>query len=63
MARLLEVQRTRPPGLRATGLVPGPAAVGGDPAEGARGAVRPALPPDGGPNGGFFSWDATPVPW
>ncbi|MFJ8487371.1 SDR family oxidoreductase [Streptomyces sp. NPDC094038] len=50
------------PGRRATDLVPG-AAVGGDPAEGAQGAVRLALLPDDGPTGGFFSWDGTPVPW
>ena len=51
------------PGRRATGLVPGAAVAGGDPAEGARGAVRLALLPDDGPTGGFFSWDGTPVPW
>ncbi|MGY5121360.1 SDR family oxidoreductase [Streptomyces sp. 900105755] len=51
------------PGRRATGLVPGAAVGGGDPAEGARGAVRLALLPDDGPTGGFFSWDGTPVPW
>ncbi|WP_406431773.1 SDR family oxidoreductase [Streptomyces sp. NBC_00631] len=51
------------PGRRATDLVPGAVAGGGDPAEGARGAVRLALLPDDGPTGGFFSWDGTPVPW
>ncbi|MCH5672983.1 SDR family oxidoreductase [Streptomyces gilvus] len=51
------------PGLRATDLVPGAKAVGGDPAEGAEGAVRLALLPDDGPTGRFFSWDGTPVPW
>ncbi|WP_046733916.1 SDR family oxidoreductase [Streptomyces humi] len=51
------------PGARATDLVPGLAGRGGDPAEGARGAVRLALLPDDGPTGGFFSWDGTPVPW
>ncbi|MEW1778823.1 SDR family NAD(P)-dependent oxidoreductase [Streptomyces sp. NPDC086777] len=51
------------PGRRATALVPGAAVGGGDPAEGARGAVRLALLPDDGPTGGFFSWDGTPVPW
>ncbi|MFK0151000.1 SDR family oxidoreductase [Streptomyces sp. NPDC090499] len=51
------------PGARSTGLVPGLAGRGGDPAEGARGAVRLALLPDDGPTGGFFSWDGTPVPW
>ncbi|MET9906540.1 SDR family oxidoreductase [Streptomyces sp. NPDC006476] len=51
------------PGLRATDLVPGAKAVGGDPAEGAEGAVRLALLPDDGPTGQFFSWDGTPVPW
>ncbi|MEU9411045.1 SDR family oxidoreductase [Streptomyces sp. NPDC048281] len=50
-------------GLRSTGLVPGLTGRGGDPAEGARGAVRLALLPDDGPTGGFFSWDGTPVPW
>ncbi|MFF5139917.1 SDR family oxidoreductase [Streptomyces sp. NPDC013157] len=51
------------PGRRATDLVPGAAVGGGDPAEGARGAVRLALLPDDGPTGRFFSWDGTPVPW
>jgi NAD(P)-dependent dehydrogenase (short-subunit alcohol dehydrogenase family) len=51
------------PGLRATDLNPLAAASGGDPAEGAAGAVRLALLPDDGPSGGFFSWDGTPVPW
>jgi NAD(P)-dependent dehydrogenase (short-subunit alcohol dehydrogenase family) len=51
------------PGLRATGLNALAAASGGDPAEGAAGAVRLALLPDDGPTGGFFSWDGTPVPW
>lgn len=51
------------PGLRATSLNQLAAASGGDPAEGAAGAVRLALLPDDGPTGGFFSWDGTPVPW
>jgi NAD(P)-dependent dehydrogenase (short-subunit alcohol dehydrogenase family) len=51
------------PGLRATDLNPLAAASGGDPAEGAAGAVRLALLPDDGPTGGFFSFDGTPVPW
>jgi NAD(P)-dependent dehydrogenase (short-subunit alcohol dehydrogenase family) len=51
------------PGLRATDLNPLAAASGGDPAEGAAGAVRLALLPDDGPTGGFFSWDGTTVPW
>ncbi|GHD86100.1 SDR family oxidoreductase [Streptomyces naganishii] len=51
------------PGARATDLTPRAAALGGDPAEGAEGAVRLALLPDDGPTGGFFSWDGTPVPW
>jgi NAD(P)-dependent dehydrogenase (short-subunit alcohol dehydrogenase family) len=51
------------PGLRATDLNALAAASDGDPAEGAAGAVRLALLPDGGPTGGFFSWDGTPVPW
>ncbi|WP_432928469.1 SDR family NAD(P)-dependent oxidoreductase [Microbispora sp. CA-135349] len=51
------------PGVRATDLAPRAAAIGGDPAEGAAGAVRLALLPDDGPTGGFFSWDGTPAPW
>jgi NAD(P)-dependent dehydrogenase (short-subunit alcohol dehydrogenase family) len=51
------------PGLRATDLNPLAAASGGDPAEGAAGAVRLALLSDDGPTGGFFSFDGTPVPW
>ncbi|TKA10493.1 SDR family NAD(P)-dependent oxidoreductase [Actinacidiphila oryziradicis] len=35
----------------------------GDPAEGAAGAVSPALLPDDGPNGECLSWDGTPMPW
>ncbi|MEU7045266.1 SDR family oxidoreductase [Streptomyces varsoviensis] len=50
------------PGLRATELN-SRAAAGGDPAEAAEGAVRLALLPADGPNGEFFSWDGTPVPW
>ena len=53
------------PGLRRTDLN-GPARTSpqaGDPAEGAAGAVRLALLPDDGPNGGFFSWDGSAVPW
>lgn len=49
-------QRTDPDGQ---GRVPS----GGDPAEGAAGAVRLALLPDDGPSGAFFSWDGTVVPW
>lgn len=51
------------PGLRATGLNARAAAEGGDPAEAAAGAVHLATLPDDGPNGGFFSWDGTQVPW
>jgi NAD(P)-dependent dehydrogenase (short-subunit alcohol dehydrogenase family) len=51
------------PGLRATDLNPLAAASGGDPAEGAAGAVRLALLADDGPTGGFFSFDGTTVPW
>ncbi|MFE1910291.1 SDR family oxidoreductase [Streptomyces anandii] len=51
------------PGARATDLTPRATELGGDPAEGAEGAVRLALLPDDGPTGGFFSWDGTPVPW
>ncbi|MEV7801655.1 SDR family oxidoreductase [Microbispora sp. NPDC088329] len=51
------------PGARATDLAPRASAIGGDPAEGAAGAVRLALLPDDGPTGGFFSWDGTPAPW
>ncbi|MGF7233404.1 MAG: SDR family NAD(P)-dependent oxidoreductase [Frankia sp.] len=49
------------PGRRATNLRAGVG--GGDPAEAAAAAVRLALLPDGGPTGGFFSWDDTSVPW
>src|ERR1700761_5485918 len=54
------------PGLRHTDLYgPGrpPLPQARDPAEGAAGAARLALLPDDGPNGGFFSWDGSPVPW
>jgi len=51
------------PGRRATELNPNIGVGGGDPAEGAAGAVRLALLPDDGPTGAFFSWDGTPVPW
>jgi len=51
------------PGLRATGLNASAAASGGDPAEGAAGAVQLALLPDDGPTAEFFSWDGTTVPW
>ncbi|MFD8381339.1 SDR family oxidoreductase [Streptomyces sp. NPDC059679] len=51
------------PGARATDLTPRAAALGGDPAEAAQGALRLALLSDDGPNGGFFSWDGTLVPW
>jgi NAD(P)-dependent dehydrogenase (short-subunit alcohol dehydrogenase family) len=54
------------PGARRTDLNgpgwPAPS-LAGDPAEGAAGAVRLALLPDDGPNGGFFSWDGSEVPW
>jgi NAD(P)-dependent dehydrogenase (short-subunit alcohol dehydrogenase family) len=50
------------PGLRSTRLVAGITG-GGDPAEAAAGAVRLALLPDGGPTGGYFSWDGSSVPW
>jgi NAD(P)-dependent dehydrogenase (short-subunit alcohol dehydrogenase family) len=51
------------PGLRATDLNELAAAKGGDPAEAAAGAVWLAQLAADGPNGGFFSWDRTPVPW
>ena len=51
------------PGVRRTDLNARAAAVGGDPAEAAAGAVRLALIPDDGPTGEFFSWDGTEVPW
>ena len=51
------------PGLRRTGLNARAAADGGDPAEGAAGAVRLALLPDDGSSGEFLSWDGTRVPW
>jgi NAD(P)-dependent dehydrogenase (short-subunit alcohol dehydrogenase family) len=51
------------PGLRRTGLNDVAAASGGDPAEGAAGAVRLALLPDDGPTGGFFLWDGSEMPW
>jgi NAD(P)-dependent dehydrogenase (short-subunit alcohol dehydrogenase family) len=51
------------PGLRATNLNRRASDLGGDPAEGAAGAVRLALLGDDGPNGAFFSWDGTGVPW
>lgn len=51
------------PGVRRTDLNARAAAVGGDPAEAAAGAVRLALLPDDGPTGEFFSWDGTEVPW
>ncbi|AZP14907.1 SDR family oxidoreductase [Streptomyces aquilus] len=51
------------PGMRATDLNPLAAAAGDDPGEAAQAAIRLALLPDHGPTGGFFSWDATPVPW
>jgi NAD(P)-dependent dehydrogenase (short-subunit alcohol dehydrogenase family) len=51
------------PGLRATNLNARAAASEGDPGEAATGAVRLALLPDDGPNGQFFSWDGTSVPW
>jgi len=51
------------PGLRRTDLNATASAAGGDPAEGAAGAVRLALLPDDGPTGQFLSWDGTTVPW
>ncbi|GAA2658207.1 MULTISPECIES: SDR family NAD(P)-dependent oxidoreductase [Actinosynnema] len=51
------------PGLRATDLNARAAELGGDPAEGAAGAVRLALLDQDGPTGGFHSWDGTPLPW
>ena len=51
------------PGLRRTDLNDRAAAAGGDPGEGAAGAVRLALLADDGPTGTFSSWDGTPVPW
>ncbi len=51
------------PGVRATNLNARAAAVGGDPAEAAAGAVRLALLPDNGPTGQLFSWDGAVVPW
>jgi hypothetical protein len=48
---------------RATDLTPRAAALGGDPVEATRCAVRLALLSDDGPTGGFFSWDGTLVPW
>lgn len=51
------------PGLRATNLNERAASMGGDPAEGAAGAVRLALLPDDGPTASYFSWDGSPVPW
>jgi NAD(P)-dependent dehydrogenase (short-subunit alcohol dehydrogenase family) len=62
-------------GFKVNALAPGPrrtdlngpgrpaSSRAGDPAEGAAGAVRLALLPDDGPNGGFFSWDGSAVPW
>jgi NAD(P)-dependent dehydrogenase (short-subunit alcohol dehydrogenase family) len=51
------------PGVRRTDLNPRAGAAGGDPAEGAAGAVWLALLPDDGPTGQFLSWDGTTVPW
>jgi len=51
------------PGLRRTELNERARSAGADPAEGATGAVRLALLPDDGPNGGYFDWDGTPLPW
>jgi NAD(P)-dependent dehydrogenase (short-subunit alcohol dehydrogenase family) len=51
------------PGLRRTDLNERARTAGGDPAEGAAGAVRLALLPDDGPTGGYFDWDGTPLPW
>ncbi|WP_308292271.1 hypothetical protein [Prauserella halophila] len=51
------------PGIRATGLNAWAAEAGGDPAEAAHEAVRPARLSDEGPTGAFFSWGGTAVPW
>jgi NAD(P)-dependent dehydrogenase (short-subunit alcohol dehydrogenase family) len=51
------------PGARRTDLNANVATAGGDPAEGAAGAVRLALLPDDAPTGQFLSWDGTVVPW
>lgn len=51
------------PGLRRTELNERAAESDGDPAEAAQGAVRLAMLPDDGPNGGFHDWDGNPVPW
>lgn len=51
------------PGIRRTGLNDRAAELGGDPAEGAAGAVRLALLPDDGPTGGFFQWDGSGLDW
>jgi NAD(P)-dependent dehydrogenase (short-subunit alcohol dehydrogenase family) len=51
------------PGARRTDLNSAVATAGGDPAEGAAGAVRLALLDDDGPTGQFVSWDGTTVPW
>ena len=51
------------PGLRRTDLNDRAATSGGDPAEGAAGAVRLALLPDDGPTGTFVSWDGSAMPW
>jgi NAD(P)-dependent dehydrogenase (short-subunit alcohol dehydrogenase family) len=51
------------PGLRRTNLTAAAAAAGGDPAEGATGAVRLALLPDDGPTAGFYDWTGAPQPW
>ncbi len=51
------------PGARATGLNARAAAIGGDPAEAATGAVDLALLADDGPTGRFLSWDGSSVPW
>ena len=51
------------PGLRRTDLNERAQSAGGDPAEGAAGAVRLALLPDDGPTGGFFLWDGTVMEW
>ncbi|WP_433367583.1 SDR family oxidoreductase [Actinoplanes sp. CA-142083] len=51
------------PGLRRTDLNDRAKNADGDPSEAAAGAVRLALLPDDGPNGGFYSWDGTAMPW
>ena len=51
------------PGPRATDMPALTGNSGGDPAEGAAGAVLLALLPDDGPTGTFVTWDGSPIPW